>query len=109
MPKTLFLIPSLLILFTSPSYALRCGSDLVLEGESKNQVRISCGNPTEVTDWVEYRLIQVHYPYSSVVEEIAKPIHVEEWLYNFGPQRFMRELRFENGHLQTIKTLGYGH
>lgn len=109
MQKILFLIACLLTFFASPSYALRCGSDLVLEGETQSQVRTSCGDPTEVIDWVEHRLVRVHYPYSPVFEDIVKPVYIEEWVYNFGPQRFMRKLRFENGRLQTIKTLGYGH
>jgi hypothetical protein len=99
----------LLVLFASPSYALRCGGDLVLEGETQRQVRTSCGDPTEVADWVEYRTIRVDLPYSDGFEEITKPIHVEEWIYDLGPRRFIRKLRFENGYLKTIKSLGYGH
>jgi hypothetical protein len=109
MTKIPLLIACLLVLSTSPSYALRCGGDLILEGDTQSQVLASCGDPTEIVDWVEHRLIRVHYPYSSIFEEIIKPVYVEEWLYNFGPRRFMRKLRFENGHLEGLKTLGYGH
>ncbi|WP_348946394.1 DUF2845 domain-containing protein [Chitinibacter sp. FCG-7] len=34
---------------------------------------------------------------------------VSEWLYNFGPDRLMLQLRFLDGQLQDVKTLGYGH
>jgi hypothetical protein len=106
---TLIMVCLLWILPISASYALRCGSDLITEDDTQSQVRRSCGDPTEVADWVEHRLVRVYYSYSPIFEEIVKPIYIEEWIYNFGPQRFMRKLRFENGNLQNIKTLGYGY
>ena len=33
----------------------------------------------------------------------------EEWTYNFGPQQFMRILRFQNGRLMDIELGGYGY
>jgi hypothetical protein len=36
-------------------------------------------------------------------------VPVEEWTYNFGPRRFMRSIRFENGIVTSIETLGYGY
>jgi hypothetical protein len=32
----------------------------------------------------------------------------EEWVYNFGPSKFIRILRFRNGLLSEVKTGGYG-
>ncbi|HIE82372.1 MAG TPA: DUF2845 domain-containing protein, partial [Dehalococcoidia bacterium] len=29
--------------------------------------------------------------------------------YNFGSRRFMRSIRFENGIVTSIETLGYGY
>lgn len=92
-----------------PAHAFRCGGALVSVGDPKAEVRADCGDPTEVTDWVEYRVIQVYHPYLDIFEAVEKPIFVEEWIYNLGPHRFIRKLRFENGHLEDIDSLGYGY
>jgi Protein of unknown function (DUF2845) len=34
---------------------------------------------------------------------------VTEYIYNFGPRKLMRRLRFEGGVLADIETLGYGY
>ena len=46
-----------------------------------------------------------HATFGGVVISIA----VEEWIYNFGPHRLMHLLRFENGYLVRMGTLGYGN
>ncbi len=40
-------------------------------------------------------------------DEIEMP--VELWTYNFGPNKFMRRIRFEDGLVVEIETLGYGY
>ena len=34
---------------------------------------------------------------------------VEYWTYNFGPQSFVRKLKFVDGRLAVINTGGYGY
>jgi uncharacterized protein YvpB len=36
-------------------------------------------------------------------------VRVEIWTYNFGPHKLMRRLRFDDGELVEIETLGYGY
>jgi hypothetical protein len=36
-------------------------------------------------------------------------IPVEIWIYNLGPSKLMRKLRFEDGVLVDIDTMGYGY
>jgi len=35
-------------------------------------------------------------------------VPVEVWLYNLGPQKLMRRVRFQDGRVVSIETLGYG-
>jgi len=35
-------------------------------------------------------------------------VRVEEWTYNFGPQRFLQIYRFENGEVVEMKFGDYG-
>ena len=39
--------------------------------------------------------------------EIEVP--VETWIYNLGPNKLMRRIRFEDGIVVEIETLGYGY
>jgi hypothetical protein len=43
-----------------------------------------------------------------VVRRSGSEIPVEVWTYNFGPDRFMQRIRFENGVIVRIESLGYG-
>lgn len=111
-------VVGLLILAASagPAHALRCGTGLVTEGQSKYDVLQRCGDPAYVDSHVEYRpgmsnpleprpldSLEPNLPYATVRE-----VTVEEWVYNFGPTQLMSSLIFENGRLIKIRTLGYG-
>jgi hypothetical protein len=36
-------------------------------------------------------------------------VPVEEWTYDFGPQRFIQFLTFEDGRLVRVQSGDYGH
>jgi hypothetical protein len=106
--------PLLLVLAlaaTAPAYAsFRCGSKLVTEGDTRAQVVAKCGEPTEVeqrtvlrepTVWVGGRLYRGGLGLSE--------IPIELWVYNLGPSKLMRRIRFEDGVVVEIETLGYGY
>ena len=89
---------------------MRCGNKLVVEGDTQETTRAKCGEPSSVdvktimrrpTYWRNGRLI----PYGR--EQVEK--RVEFWTYNFGPNKFMRRVRFVDGLAEEIETLGYGH
>lgn len=89
---------------------LRCGSKVVETGDSQSTVRFKCGEPAEVARQSAMRRPtfvrngRVFYGGDDLVE-----VPVEVWTYNFGPNKFMRRLRFVGGVLEEIVTLGYGH
>lgn len=113
------------MLVSEPLFALRCGHFLVEPGDYKEDVLESCGDPDSV---------QVHYEKRAVINhaDISKynfhpqrrlpnnsinigqsqyrdvEILVEEWVYNFGSSRLRKLLRFENGRLVEIISLGKG-
>lgn len=100
------------LLAASPaSAAFRCGSKIVTEGDTRSEVAVKCGEPTEVlTQKSVYRrpVIWSHgRPYFVGEDFIEVP--VESWIYNLGPNKLMRRLRFEGGLLAEIETLGYGY
>jgi hypothetical protein len=88
---------------------MRCGNLLVYEGDELLKVEARCGKPAQISHstilkfpsvWVRGRLVQLSD------QEVAVP--VETWVYNFGSEKFMRKLRFEDGVLVSIEILEYG-
>jgi hypothetical protein len=95
----------------APAYAFRCGSHLITEGDPRSKVAAYCGDPTEIdrrsailrrpVTWINGRPFTIG---TGLVE-----IPVEIWIYNLGPSKLMRRLRFEDGVLVDIDTMGYGY
>jgi Protein of unknown function (DUF2845) len=115
------LLAILLLLSVSPTTALAfyCGRSIINEGKSIDYVLDKCGQPSYSQEHTEYRVLRytppasypgiVPAPYPGIVEERAIPIIIQEWKYNFGPNRLMRYLRFENGILKETESIGRGY
>jgi hypothetical protein len=89
---------------------LRCGDDLITEGDPMARVLRLCGEPVDVQRAVELRE-PTYWIGGRLVRAAAgwREVPIETWTYNFGPSRFMRRLRFEAGAVVSIETLGYGY
>ena len=101
-----------LLALSSPSLAdgLRCGSKLVTDGDTIDQVRALCGAPVNIErrDILQQPSI-VRDGRVIFLGDEAVLVPVELWTYNFGPNKLMRRLRFVDGRLEQIETLGYGY
>jgi hypothetical protein len=99
------------LLASSPAFAFRCGSKIVVEGDTRAEVAAKCGDPADVVQLRSiYRrpVIWSHgRPYFIGDDYVEVP--VEAWVYNLGPNKLMRRVRFENGIVAEIETLGYGY
>lgn len=110
----------LLTLGMASAHAMRCGDRLVSEGDSRGRVAALCGEPADIQRTVAFEIIRVRHhhhghPGHPAVEivgaekEVQIPVLMEEWLYNFGPNRFMQRLYFRNGELVEIDSQRYGY
>ncbi|MEO8019060.1 MAG: DUF2845 domain-containing protein [Pseudomonadota bacterium] len=100
------------LLACSPAFAgFRCGTKLVSEGASRAEVATKCGEPADVVTQksVFRRPVVWNYGRPFYVGEDFIEIPVETWIYNLGPNKLMRRLRFEGGFLAEIETMGYGY
>jgi len=110
-------------LATTPAYALYCNNKLVSEGDPEAKVRIACGEPVHIHRYVVYEVQEyapVHRPFRPGYRETRDlravpfeiqtivPIAIEEWTYNFGPERLLHRVIFQNGYLRQVETSGYG-
>lgn len=112
------LLVGALLLASAPAHALRCGSKLVLEGMLESEVLAHCGEPAAVRD-LGYIVRSFHplghrTPHGGVLFRYGpgnyfQEVLVTEYIYNFGPRKLMRRLRFEGGVLADVETLGYGY
>ena len=111
------------ILFANFAVAgIRCGTKVVNEGDSSQYVEKVCGSPelkqqrsvvvtrgvegnTSVSNGRRYRLSQNIEQYLEYSEQII----IDEWEYNFGPNRLKQKVTFENGRITSIEAAGYGY
>jgi hypothetical protein len=104
------LLPLVLAAGPAAAETMRCGDYLIGEGDPLPRVLRLCGEPVDIqrsvelrepTYWIAGRLIRAAGGW--------REVPIETWIYNFGPNSFMRRLRFEDGAVVSIETLGYGY
>ncbi|MFZ1983244.1 MAG: DUF2845 domain-containing protein [Desulfatitalea sp.] len=89
---------------------IRCQGRLVSIGAFKEQVQEKCGAPNYLEEWEEGQntVISQYYDYEKeryiAPHFIAGPIRMERWTYNFGSNRLIHYLYFQNGKLTKIET-----
>ena len=96
----------------APAHAdgMRCGGRLIRDGDARAEVRAFCGEPADVqTRSILRRPVynlrgRLVYYGDGLVE-----IPVETWTFNFGPNKLMRRVRFIDGLVDEVETLGYGY
>ena len=99
---------ALAIASTADADSMRCGSRLVHDGDRIEEVLKFCGEPIERSrTWI------VRQPrFERGGREYSFPGHdevpVDVLIYDFGPQKFRRRLRFVAGKLERVETLEHG-
>ena len=97
---------------------LRCGDALVDEGATQTEVAARCGQPSQINRQTRYSEGAAAMPGGAPPGLPAPPglltrsgneTAAETWIYNFGPNRLMQSVRFENGVVVRIESLGYGY
>jgi hypothetical protein len=68
----------------------RCDTSVIERGQTFYEVEERCGAPV-----YEYSRTDFRYP--------GYFVQVDEWVYDFGPNRFRRQLTFEDGRLRKIE------
>jgi hypothetical protein len=86
---------------------MRCGNRLITPGDHEARVLRYCGEPISVESRYAQRLYAGDFRFG-FLPGLFEEVLVEEWTYNFGPRRFMRLVRIENGFVAEVEQLGYG-
>jgi hypothetical protein len=117
-----FLVGGFWMLAAGPADAdsLRCkNGQIISSGDSLYEVASTCGDPDYREHRVEYQTVRYRVPapcpsgsrekQCSVVVEETVPVVIDQWTYDFGRNRFVQLVVFEQGKLMTVTTLGYSH
>lgn len=104
---------------SSRADSLSCSGRIASTGDTRYEVKAICGEPDDAAQRVEYRTLsgRVAGPCSreggklrcSQTREHVVEVVIDEWLYDFGKNRFIEHLTFEQGRLLSVRTGGYGH
>lgn len=87
---------------------------LISVGASTYEVRTRCREPDEARSTIELRTIRerVRRWVNGVAHEVeverTVEVPVDEWTYDFGRERFIKQLRFEHGRLLSVSEGGKG-
>ncbi len=85
-----------------------CWGRSVARGRRKLEVLQTCGHPASVdVREVERTRSFADRRFKQLTERRAS-VAVEEWTYNFGPNRLLYVFTFENGRVVDVQTGGYG-
>lgn len=116
-------------LFARAEPPLQCGDSSITTGTTQDEVAARCGQPAHVDHQVMYGESGAAAPggllpgrpvggppvpglppgvLPGIAGRSSTEISVEIWTYNFGPNRLMQRIRFENGVVVKIESLGYG-
>ena len=103
----------LMLGYFQPALAFRCDGRIISTRSFSGEIQRRCREPMSINKYLDYKIIAIQHTQHRTtyrqLEFITVPINVEEWIYNLGPNDLMRQLRFENGKLIEITTLGYGY
>lgn len=109
---------------------MRCGNKIVSKGDVQAKVIRYCGEPATVQTrfaerggylpWYRYRSNRISADQNSGRFESHRSdpaygryyrteVVIEDWVYNFGPHKLMRQVTFENGVVRKVTTLGRGY
>ena len=87
---------------------MRCGSQLITEGDSIDEVLALCGEPAERRRTWIVRQPRFEYGGHDIPFQGTEEVPVDVWTYDFGASRLMRRVRFVAGKVDSIETLEHG-
>ena len=100
---------ALILCFLNNSFAFRCGSGLVSDGDTMMQVKVTCGKPTSTEKSCEGRQSSTHVNKNGKIVKSKKCANkVEIWYYNCGDNDYIYALTFENRKLTKEDIAGQG-
>lgn len=87
--------------------AMHCGQRIVTVGDSAAKLLRFCGKPETVARWRAERTYVTKH--GLLLPGLVEEVWIEDWTYNFGPNKLMRLVRVEDGVVTNVRILERGH
>jgi hypothetical protein len=87
-----------------------CAGKIIRAGTTRAEVSAKCGDPAQVEHKSAYggaTTSAVGQP--NLIPGSTVELQIELWTYNFGPRKLMQRIRFEDGIVVRVESLGYGY
>jgi hypothetical protein len=85
-----------------------CDPAALAEGKLKHEILASCGEPAVVDAWQEeVAVVRPAGDAAVAAESVSRTI--ERFTYDFGPNRLVRFVQFEDGKVTRLETGSYGY
>lgn len=92
--------------FATSTDTMICDGGLISIGDTAGEVLSKCGQPATSTAREEKRFGSGStYGHGRAFTTVA----LDDWIFNFGPNRFQYQLILENGRVARIESLDYGY
>ena len=97
--------------------SMRCGNKLVASGDAMYLVESKCGAPVDKQHRTEMRTENIWVAAPCRVPGQANcgqmlqrtvEVAIDEWIFDFGPQKFTQRVTFEQGRLVSVVAGDYG-
>lgn len=88
------------------SGSLSCERGIVSLGDSGGEIVAKCGPPSFTTRREEKRVSDAA---KVARDRTVTEVTVDDWTFNFGPDRFQYRLLLEDGRVTRIESLDYGY
>jgi hypothetical protein len=113
-----------LLLLSADALAMRCGNALIDKGDTQAKVLKYCGDPVQTQKslairsgvYVDSRGGTTIKSSNDLLVDRGKflpygrhEVLVEKWIFNFGPNKLMREVIFAGGIVEDVRELSYGY
>lgn len=125
-PRSLLSVSVTLLTLLVPleALALRCGNALISKGDTQAKVLRYCGEPVQSQETLGIRAgvylnrktrygdnptTDLNYSRGHYLPYGRREVIVAEWIYNFGPNKLMRRITFEDGIVEKVEKLDYGY
>ena len=106
--RWLAFLVSLLATTVAQADSMRCGSRLITEGDTIEEVLELCGEPADRRrTWIT-RQPRFEYGGREIPFAGEEDVPVDLWTYDFGPNKLVRRIRFVAGKVDSIETLEHG-
>ena len=93
-----------LLVESAQADSMRCSNYIVENGDTKGDVLFKCGEPVSQSEYQEQLREGVDQS-----REVRTTFIFNDWVYNFGPDRFMQIVTFRNGRVVEIRSGDYGY